>query len=307
MPWIIKMTQKRSPRNGKPEGFDVNGYLASEDLLPVQVRNGHAFAPRDKVIVWKATGHDDSGGAIALAEVESIPNSRGLVQFHGDTVVEHGKPRIGIKITHRSSNFLNFSDLESCLSRDSLEHWQGYRIGKSYPLTKEEYESLLRQARDQTAHKIAEENHLQGDDSDAQWALIESPAAMEQAKLELRRARENQTPFRRELINAYGCQCAITGCTVDAALEAAHIVPYSGPASQFVNNGLLLRADVHRLFDGNLIWVDPDDFTIKIDSVLAKTEYRELAGRKLTLPAHSANRPAARAFRLRSELLKEPA
>jgi putative restriction endonuclease len=42
------------------------------------------------------------------------------------------------------------------------------------------------------------------------------------------------------------------------ALEAAHIVPYSGEGSHEVNNGLLLRADFHRLFDVGLVSVTPD-------------------------------------------------
>ena len=50
-------------------------------------------------------------------------------------------------------------------------------------------------------------------------------------------------------MDAYGGRCAITGYDVEEALQAAHIVPYLGPQSNTVNNGLLLRADVHNLFD----------------------------------------------------------
>jgi predicted restriction endonuclease len=55
--------------------------------------------------------------------------------------------------------------------------------------------------------------------------------------------------FRRQLLLAYEGRCAVTGCDVEVALEAAPIEPYQGPHSNDIANGLLLRADVHPLFD----------------------------------------------------------
>ena len=64
--------------------------------------------------------------------------------------------------------------------------------------------------------------------------------------------RRGQPKFRYDLIAAYGGKCAVTGCDVLQALEAAHISPYLGEQSNHVSNGLLLRADIHTLFDLNL-------------------------------------------------------
>lgn len=47
-----------------------------------------------------------------------------------------------------------------------------------------------------------------------------------------------QQRFRTELFEAYTGRCAVSGCNVDEALEAAHIENYSGPKSQVVSNGL---------------------------------------------------------------------
>jgi putative restriction endonuclease len=69
--------------------------------------------------------------------------------------------------------------------------------------------------------------------------------------------RRGQRTFRDSLIAAYGSKCVISGCGVLDVLEAAHIYPYRGPATNKVSNGLLLRADLHTLFDCNLIAVDP--------------------------------------------------
>ena len=75
--------------------------------------------------------------------------------------------------------------------------------------------------------------------------------------------RLGQSSFRVLVTDAYKRRCAITGENTLVALEAAHIVPYSGEGTHDVRNGLLLRADFHRLFDVGLVSVTPD-FRVKI-------------------------------------------
>lgn len=70
--------------------------------------------------------------------------------------------------------------------------------------------------------------------------------------------RQGQPSFRKALMDAYERRCAITDCTIDDILEAAHISPYRGEHTNHVTNGLLLRADIHTLFDRGLIKVDRD-------------------------------------------------
>jgi putative restriction endonuclease len=95
------------------------------------------------------------------------------------------------------------------------------------------------------------------------------------------RIRRGQAAFRAALMTAYGQRCAITGCAVEAVLEAAHIHPYLGRLTNHVSNGLLLRADVHTLFDCWLIAVEPTSRTIVVADVLNGSSYAKLAGRKL--------------------------
>ena len=70
--------------------------------------------------------------------------------------------------------------------------------------------------------------------------------------------REGQPAFRQALLRAYGGACAISGCTVEVLLEAAHIVPYRGSHTNVIENGLLLRADLHKMFDLHLFSIDPN-------------------------------------------------
>ncbi len=68
--------------------------------------------------------------------------------------------------------------------------------------------------------------------------------------------REGQGTFRARLLEAYEGQCAITGEHTEPVLDAAHIQPYLGPASNHVQNGLLLTQELHTLFDRGLVCVE---------------------------------------------------
>jgi len=69
--------------------------------------------------------------------------------------------------------------------------------------------------------------------------------------------RRGQGAFRLMVMDAYDRRCAVTGEKTLPALEAAHIRPFSEVASHEVSNGVLLRSDIHRLFDQGYVTVDP--------------------------------------------------
>lgn len=110
--------------------------------------------------------------------------------------------------------------------------------------------------------------------------------------------RQGQPAFRRRVLKAYAHRCAFTGCMVERVLDAAHILPYNGPATNHVQNGLLLRTDVHTLFDLGLVGVDPNTWSIVTHADLAGTEYAALYGRAPSLPADKRNRPSIDALTL---------
>ena len=68
--------------------------------------------------------------------------------------------------------------------------------------------------------------------------------------------RQGQPAFRANLRVAYGDTCAISGSSVTQILEAAHIRPYKGKHSHRINNGILMRSDLHTLFDMHLITLE---------------------------------------------------
>ncbi len=89
-------------------------------------------------------------------------------------------------------------------------------------------------------------------------------------------ARRGQSGFRNRLIRQYSGRCCISGCGITEALEAAHIRPYVTPYDNHSENGLLLRADIHTLFDLDLIGIKPDSLQICINEELRGSEYEHL-------------------------------
>lgn len=108
--------------------------------------------------------------------------------------------------------------------------------------------------------------------------------------------RRGQQKFRKSLIDAYGGRCAITGCSVIPLLEAAHITPYKGPETNSITNGLLLRADLHTLWDLGLIAADPKTRTVWVHPDISDPTYQALSGAPLNLPLHLAHWPSIAAL-----------
>lgn len=104
--------------------------------------------------------------------------------------------------------------------------------------------------------------------------------------------RQGQAKFRRGLLKAYNGKCAVTGTSVQSVLEAAHITPYMGANTNHVTNGLLLRADIHTLFDLRLIRIAPSTLEIKLCDSLKGTPYAEYNGQFLATPVNPNERPS---------------
>ncbi|WP_455235505.1 HNH endonuclease [Senegalimassilia anaerobia] len=72
-----------------------------------------------------------------------------------------------------------------------------------------------------------------------------------------RMVRQGQQTFRKDLFKAYEGHCAVTGFDTNEVLQAAHILDYRGTQSNIVENDILLRSDIHLLFDSYLLGINP--------------------------------------------------
>jgi putative restriction endonuclease len=84
------------------------------------------------------------------------------------------------------------------------------------------------------------------------------PAGPRYGEPVLVRPRLGQGTFRIAVTDAYGRSCAVTSEHSLPVLEAAHIRPFAQHGPHEVSNGVLLRTDIHRLFDKGYVTVTPD-------------------------------------------------
>ena len=117
--------------------------------------------------------------------------------------------------------------------------------------------------------------------------------------------RLGQGAFRVAVTDAYNRACAVSGGRVLPALDAAHIRPYSAGGSHEVSNGLLLRRDIHSVFDAGYVTVDDKLRFVVSDRVRTEfnngNEYRRLHGAVVSVPANPSFHPSTSALRWHNE------
>lgn len=110
--------------------------------------------------------------------------------------------------------------------------------------------------------------------------------------------RLGQGSFRIVVTDAYERRCALTGERTLPVLDAVHIKPYSVQHRHEVSNGMLMRSDLHRLFDEGYITIDPVDRKILVSSRIREEfkngrEYYKLHGAPVRDPSQAIYRPNA--------------
>lgn len=114
----------------------------------------------------------------------------------------------------------------------------------------------------------------------------------------LARARLGQGAFRVLVTDAYRRRCAITGERTLPVLEAAHIKPFAKSGPHRVSNGVLLRSDLHKLFDLGYLTID-SQLRVEVSGRIREEfkngrDYYALRGRSLeVVPSSPADRPSA--------------
>ena len=95
--------------------------------------------------------------------------------------------------------------------------------------------------------------------------------------------RRGQSGFRKRLMRRYGSRCQISGCSLQDLVEAAHIRPYAACQDNGARNGILLRSDLHTLFDLGLLGVRPETLAIEIHPAVEAAGYAEFSDRILDI------------------------
>ena len=157
--------------------------------------------------------------------------------------------------------------------------------GKGYDLTQPAGRALWDQVlatRALASHQIAERH-------------IEIEGAMF-GEAQRGRVRLRQGAFRVMVTDAYSRRCAISGEKALPVLQAAHIKPVSEGGQHRLDNGLLLRSDVHTLFDRGYITVAPDHRVLVAAKQLKEDfdngePYAPFHGIEISVPERDVERP----------------
>jgi putative restriction endonuclease len=108
--------------------------------------------------------------------------------------------------------------------------------------------------------------------------------------------RLGQSSFKAVVLDAYHRRCAISGTHIPPVLQAAHIRPVTAGGEHRLDNGLLLRSDIHTLFDRGYLGVDPR-FRLRVSPRLRADfsngdQFYTQAGQLIELPERRADRPS---------------
>lgn len=138
--------------------------------------------------------------------------------------------------------------------------------------------------------------HTELQDEGKSQLILEEPESPAYGKAILSKVRLGQGAFRVMITDAYSRKCSITGEKTLPVLEAAHIKPYAESGPHFISNGILLRSDMHKLFDGGYLTIT-NDLKVEVSSRIKEEfqngkEYYQYHGKELmNLPNRAMDRP----------------
>lgn len=108
--------------------------------------------------------------------------------------------------------------------------------------------------------------------------------------------RRGQPEFREKLLAAWERKCVVTGSRIVGLLEAAHITPHAEGTDYRTSNGLLLRSDIHTLYDLGLLSID-QHMRVHLAEELLQSEYLQYRNRQIDRqPARSEDAPSREAL-----------
>jgi putative restriction endonuclease len=129
--------------------------------------------------------------------------------------------------------------------------------------------------------------------------ILEEPEGTAYGFSILQKVRLGQGAFRVLVTDSYSRRCSITGEKTLPVLEAAHIKPYAESGPHYISNGILLRSDMHKLFDSGYLTVT-NDLTVEVSKRIKEEfengkEYYQYHGKSLLyLPSRDSDKPATK-------------
>ena len=239
--------------------------------------SSHTFLPIS--IAWDV--FDKGNGCNSFQELKKM-----ILQYRQDKI--NSNPTIGC-IVLTNPIFFKKEDWISV-----PEDWSASIVqGKSYSTDTEigkRFWSRVEQLFEKYLYSVPDEEKSQ--------LILEEPEAM-YGKSVLRKVRLGQGAFRILVTDAYNRKCAISGEKTLPVLESAHIKPYAESGPHFISNALLLRSDLHKLFDSGYLTIT-SEFKVEVSKRIkeefenGKEYYRFHGGELYNLPSRLMDKPGSR-------------
>jgi len=264
--------------------------LADLGVLKVRNQTNYPVDPAQAVrlrLLWANTGRDWDrkdciAGLWAYDQTYGGPISRARGSIVSNTALLIGRAVSGVY-----NKVLNFRSIDPRDEREGLsgagemdrQVWQEFYDEGAQELRSDRLDDEFRKA----WHAVQDEAPIPGRPVYAEYgeAPNDDPEALRSFSRALRRG---QPAFRRNLLVAYEGKCCVSGWGPEPVLEAAHIEEHSKSGLNSLANGLLLRSDLHALFDEGLLRIDPDRLVVVLAPSLEGTPYWELQGQVLRPP-----------------------
>jgi putative restriction endonuclease len=217
-------------------------------------------------IIYTGQGGRDETTRRQVADQELTLGNAGLAVAYRDKhpvrVIRgaSGDPNYSPKDGYRYDGLFDIVDMWPEVNGDGFRIWRFHLVQTAAPVT-------------HASRKIA-----------ASKAKRRSTARKAGTRTTLVEVRTGQPGFRQDLIDRYGLVCAVTGEGPAAALQAAHLRAFSKYKRHIATEGLLLRADIHGLFDTAQMTIDPRERTVLVHPDLMRfPDYARLAGQQLAI------------------------
>ena len=262
----------------RPSGKDFKALQPGELFLfklhhPANVIVGGGFFARSLILpvalAWDAFGQ--ANGAGTLAEVKAR-----IGQYRHQPIGPFDNPAIGC-ILLAEPFFLpqaEWIEVPPDFAKNIVQ-------GKTYSTETEAGRQLYDQVADRLRRMKAESSGTPAVEAVIQGPRYGAPRPVA--------PRLGQGTFRALVTEAYARRCAVTGERTLPVLEAAHIRPYGAGGEHALGNGLLLRSDLHRLYDGGYVTVDPNEGRLLVSRRIREEfengrHYYALEGQKIAAP-----------------------
>ena len=237
-------------------------------------KEGAAIVPGDSLWIWTHEYDDvESGrGLIATAEAGAV----------GKRGAEQAVVLTNVQLLPRPAGFMDGFLVRS--ESPLIEYLRSSRHRRAYQMSRQDIAAIRKRLEEwsgeQTRRMETALKHLSDWDEVISQTKGEVISEMIERAASTRKPRPLQQAFRSALLAAYEGRCCVTGLAISEALEAAHILPHTGDARfDVVENGLLLRRDLHTLFDAFLWSINPETSKVVLAKPLINSAYREFEGK----------------------------